>query len=148
MRYPDRRDLFGLPLLLLAGAAAARTNTQDGAAIGGYDPVAYHAGQGPVAGRREFTHRWDGATWRFASADHRDLFAASPERYAPAYGGFCAYAVSEGYTATIEPNAWRLVEGRLYLNYNVATQERWQQDMPGRISRGDANWPDLARGQR
>ncbi len=148
MRRLNRRALIALPLLLATGAAGARTNTQDGAAIGGYDPVAYHAGQGPVAGRREFTHRWDGATWRFASAANRDLFAAMPERYAPAYGGFCAYAVSEGYTATIEPNAWRLVAGRLYLNYSVAVRERWEQDVPGRISRADANWPELARSQR
>ena len=148
MRPLDRRACFALPLLLLPGAAKARTNTQDGAAIGGYDPIAYHDGLGPVAGRREFTHRWDGATWRFASAANRDRFAADPARYAPAYGGFCAYAASEGYTATIEPNAWRLVDGRLYLNYSMAVRDRWEQDRPGRISRADANWPELARSRR
>jgi hypothetical protein len=143
-----RRLLVAAALAFSIGTAEARTNTQGGAAIDGYDPVAYHTESRPVLGKREFTHRWDNATWRFASAQNRDLFAANPQRYAPAYGGFCAYAVSEGYTATIEPNAWRIVDGRLFLNYSTEVRARWEQDASGRISRGDANWPGIARSGR
>jgi YHS domain-containing protein len=108
--------------------------------------VAYFTEGRPMRGRPEFTHQWAGATWRFASAANRDRFAAAPERYAPAYGGFCAWAVSEGYTAPIDPDAWRIVDGRLFLNYDRAVQRQWERDIPGRIARGDANWPRIERG--
>jgi YHS domain-containing protein len=97
-----------------------------------------------VPGRAEFAHDWGGVAWRFASAANRDLFAADPARYAPAYGGFCAYAVSEGYTAPIDPAAWRIVDGRLFLNFDRGVQRRWERDIPGRIARADANWPRVA----
>jgi len=129
---------------LFAQAAAAEVNAENGLAVRGTDVVAYHTEGRPVAGRAEFTHAWRGATWRFASAANRDRFAAEPERYAPAYGGFCAFAVSEGYTAPIDPNAWRIVDGRLFLNFNQSVQRRWAQDIPGRVARADANWPRLA----
>ncbi len=131
-------------MLFPAPARAAQVNAEDGIAVGGTDVVAYVTEGRPVAGRRDFTHEWQGATWQFASAAHRDLFAADPSRYAPAYGGFCAYAVSEGYTAPIDPAAWRIVDGRLYLNYDLAVRRRWARDIPGRIARADANWPGLA----
>ena len=90
-------------LLLPREGRAAQVNAEGGIAVRGTDVVAYATQGRPVAGRAEFAHAWRGATWRFASAAHRDLFAADPERYAPAYGGFCAYAVSEGYTAPDRP---------------------------------------------
>lgn len=131
--------------LLLPGAGrAAEVNAEGGVAVRGTDVVAYATQGRAVAGSAAFAHQWRGATWRFASAAHRDLFAANPERYAPAYGGFCAFAVSEGYTAPIDPNAWRIVDGRLFLNYDRSVQRRWEGDIPGRIARGDANWPALA----
>ena len=129
---------------LFGTAEAAGVNAEGGIAVRGTDVVAYFTEGRPVAGRAEFSHAWRGATWRFASAANRDRFAADPERYAPAYGGFCAFAVSEGYTAPIDPNAWRIVDGRLFLNYNRSVQRRWEQDIPGRVARGDANWPRLA----
>ncbi len=98
---------------------------------------------GRLAGRPEFSHRWNGATWRSASAANRDRFAADPARYAPAYGGFCAYAVARGYTAPIDPDAWRIVDGRLYLNYDLRTRALWERDVPGEIARADRNWPRL-----
>lgn len=128
----------------LGSAKAATVNAEGGIAVSGTDVVAYFTEGRPVAGRAEFTHRWQGAAWRFASAANRDRFAADPARYAPAYGGFCAYAVSEGYTAPIDPAAWKIVEGRLFLNYDRSVQRRWERDIPGRIARGDANWPRLA----
>jgi len=132
--------------VILAGRASAqgRVLAEDGVAIRGFDPVAYFTEGRPVRGSAAFTHEWGGATWRFASAANRDQFAADPGRYAPAYGGFCAFAVSEGYTAPTDPNAWRIVEGRLFLNYDRSVQRRWERDIPGRIARGDANWPRLS----
>ncbi len=131
-------------LLLPHESRAAQVNAEGGVAVRGTDVVAYATRGRAVAGSAAFTHDWRGATWRFATAAHRDLFAADPERYAPAYGGFCAFAVSEGYTAPIDPNAWRIVDGRLYLNFNQSVQRRWEGDIPGRIARGNANWPALA----
>ena len=154
---PHRRAALRgfLAIALAAGAslpAAADTQhrvfAENGVAIRGYDPVAYFTDGKPVRGRPEFHHSWRGATWRFASAAHRDRFAAHPDRYAPAYGGFCAWAVSEGYTAPIDPQAWRIVDGRLFLNYDRNIQRRWEAEMAARISRGDANWPRVERAAR
>jgi hypothetical protein len=131
-------------LLLPGQGRAAQVNAEGGVAVRGTDVVAYVTQGRPVAGSAAFTHDWAGATWRFASAAHRDLFAADPQRYAPAYGGFCAFAVSEGYTAPIDPAAWRIVDGRLFLNYDRAVQRRWERDIPGRIARADARWPELS----
>lgn len=125
-------------------ARASSVNAEDGVAVRGTDVVAYVTEGRAVPGSPAFTQMWQGATWRFASAANRDRFAADPARYAPAYGGFCSYAVSEGYTAPIDPNAWRIVDGRLFLNYDRSVQRRWERDIPGRIARADANWPALA----
>jgi hypothetical protein len=84
-----------------------------------------------------------GATWRFASAEHRDRFAVDPERYAPQYGGYCAWAVSQGYTAKIDPAAWKIVDDKLYLNYSKDVQSQWSSDIPGNIAKADANWPGI-----
>ena len=130
-------------LALALPASAGTVYTKDGAAIEGYDPVAYFNGGRPVAGSSQFQLQWQGATWRFANAANRDAFAAAPERYAPQYGGYCAWAVSQGYTAKIDPDAWRIVDGKLYLNYSKGVQRRWAEDVPGNIAKGDANWPGL-----
>ena len=115
----------------------------NGLAIRGTDPVAYFTQGEPVAGNSEYTYTWNDATWQFASAENRDLFAANPDQYAPQYGGFCAWAVSQGYTASIDPNAWRIVGGKLYLNYSQGIQKRWERDIPGNIRKADANWPEV-----
>lgn len=114
-----------------------------GVAIDGTDPVAYFTEGRPVEGSSKFTHEWNGAKWRFASADNRDAFIAEPERYAPQYGGYCAWAVAKGYTASTDPEAWRIVDGKLYLNYNTQIQARWEGDVPGNIASADANWPKV-----
>jgi hypothetical protein len=138
LAVPLGTRLFG------GSALAARVNADAGLAVRGTDVVAYATEGRPVPGSAAFAHEWQGATWRFASAAHRDRFAADPARHAPAYGGFCAWAVSEGYTAPIDPAAWKIVDGRLFLNYDRAVQRRWERDIPGRIARADANWPRLA----
>ena len=138
-----------LSVLLLSVAAAAMAGSVDpvyqngGLAIRGYDPVAYLEQSTPVKGSARFSYQWRGATWRFASADHRDRFQAEPERYAPQYGGYCAYAVSKGHTASIDPEAWKIVDGKLYLNYSKGVQRKWEQDVPGNIVKADKNWPGL-----
>jgi YHS domain-containing protein len=133
-------------VLSIAPAAAQKVNTSfTGLAIDGYDPVAYFTRNAPVKGTREFTLGFEGATYRFASAEHREQFAKDPARYVPQYGAFCAWAVSRGYTADTDPLAWRIVDGKLYLNYNASVQKQWEQDIPGNISKANANWPALSR---
>ena len=133
--------LLALVFPAIAFAQKAPINTESGAAIRGYDPVAYHRELQPVKGSEQFTASWKGATWRFASAQNRDLFKANPERYAPQYGGYCAYGVAGGYTVGIDPDAWSVVNGKLYLNYSPGVQASWKQDVPGYIRKADANWP-------
>jgi hypothetical protein len=94
-------------------------------------------------GRRELAHDWNGASWLFASESNRAAFKAAPETYAPQYGGYCAYTVSQGYTANIDPEAWSIVDGRLYLNYSKSVRSKWQQDTAGYIAKANANWPKL-----
>lgn len=119
--------------------------SEKGVAIRGTDPVAYFTEGKPVQGKAEFTHKWGDATWQFSSAQNRDLFAKNPEKYAPQYGGFCAWAVSQGYTASTDPNAWKIVDNKLYLNYNSAVQWGWEKDISGNVTKGDKNWPGLAK---
>ena len=152
---PARRvfAVFALAFAMLAGAglmqpaAAGKVWFEGGvfgaAAIRGHDVVAYFTQGKPVEGKRDFSHQWNNTTWRFASAGHRDLFAANPEKYAPQYGGWCAWAVSQGYTASVDPTAWRIVDGKLYLNYSKSVQSQWVQNIPGNIAKGDANWPGI-----
>lgn len=134
-------------LVLLPGCAMAKDPVNQsklgGVAIKGTDPVAYFTMGEPVKGSREFETEWNGATWRFASAEHRDLFMADPEKYAPQYGGYCAWAVSQGYTAGIDPEAWKIVDGRLYLNYSLEVHATWEEDISGFITLADKNYPEL-----
>ena len=120
--------------------------TFGGIAIDGWDPVAYFTDGKPVEGSKAYSFDWNGATWRFASAAHRDLFAQAPEKYAPQYGGYCAWAVSQGYTADIDPEAWKIEDGRLFLNYSLDVQKKWAADIPGNIAKAAANWPKLLAG--
>ena len=129
-----------------AAAAGQINTTLFGTAIEGYDTVAYFTEGRPVKGSRQHTFEWQGATWRFASAEHRDLFAADPHSYAPQYGGYCAYAVANGGTAGIDPDAWSIVDGKLYLNVSKSVQGIWEQDIPGYIARANLNWPSIRAG--
>ncbi|MBL8544662.1 MAG: YHS domain-containing protein [Hyphomonadaceae bacterium] len=110
-------------------------------AVGGYDPVAYFTDGRAVRGVEQYRTTYQGYEYRFASAAHLAAFRADPARYLPQYGGYCAWAVSQGYTAPGNPNNWRVVDGRLYFNYNGEIQQRWEQDIPGHIREADTNWP-------
>lgn len=112
-------------------------------AIEGYDPVAYFADGAPAKGSKQHQLEWHGANWRFASAEHLEAFRAAPEKYAPQYGGYCAWAVAQNSTAGIDPAAWRIVDDKLYLNYSKDVQQKWVQDIAGNIAAADANWPGL-----
>jgi YHS domain-containing protein len=118
-----------------------------GVAILGYDPVAYFSEGAAVKGDSRFTAQWQGATWHFASAANRDAFAAAPESYAPQYGGWCAFGATEGYAAETDPvEAWTIVDGKLYLNWDKDVKSQWSQDIPGNLSKSESNWPAIQAG--
>jgi hypothetical protein len=132
---------------IVAGAAAYQKSpvnvSRGDLALQGYDAVGYWTSGQPTKGSVSFEHRWNDAVWRFSTAANRDQFAKDPARYAPEFGGYCAYAVSRGYTADIDPNAWRIVDDRLYLNYSKRVQKLWEEDVPGNIAKGRQNWPGV-----
>jgi YHS domain-containing protein len=119
------------------------TGIVKGVAAGGHDTVAYFTEGKPVAGSDQFTAEHDGAKWRFANAANRDAFKADPAKYAPQYGGYCAYAVSQNYTAKGDPEAWSVVDGKLYLNYNKAVRATWEKDKVAYIVKANGNWPSV-----
>lgn len=119
------------------------TGLVEGVAVGGYDPVAYFTEGRPRRGDPSISLTHDGAEWHFASIDNRAAFMADPARYAPQFGGYCAYAVAEGYTAKGEPDVWDIVDGKLYLNYSRGVQRTWKRDVPGYVASGEKNWPGL-----
>lgn len=116
----------------------------EGVAINGYDAVAYFSEGKPVEGSDAHTLRWRDATWRFASAANRDAFAVEPERYAPQYGGFCAFAMAQGQKVRTDPAAFSIVDDKLYLNYDRPVRERWEADRDGLIEAADQRWPKVA----
>ncbi|MEM9447730.1 MAG: YHS domain-containing (seleno)protein [Cyanobacteria bacterium P01_E01_bin.6] len=109
----------------------------------GYDPVAYFTEEQPVEGSSTFQYEWNGSVWQFSSAENLAAFTNDPDAFAPQYGGYCAKALSEGNLASIDPTAWRIVDGKLYLNYSAAVQQQWTQDIPGNIALADGNWPEI-----
>lgn len=117
--------------------------TKAGVAAQGYDVVSYFTAGQPAQGKPEFTHTYQGATFQFSSAANRDAFAREPAKYAPQYGGYCAWAVSHGYTAPSDPAAFKIVDGKLYLNYNKDVQKKWEAEQGDLIGKANANWPGL-----
>ena len=140
-------DIRVLILFLVVGFVdmthASQFFERNGLAIDGYDPVAYFTEMKPVKGMSEFHADYQGSTFQFVSALHRDAFMADPEKYAPQYGGYCAYGMARGYKAKIDPVAFSVVRDKLYLNYNEAIRGRWLSDVPGYIQTADANWPEV-----
>jgi len=132
--------LFGFLLVSLLGPAAWGDETR--LSISGYDPVAYFTDGKPVLGSSEFEYVWHDARWRFASAAHRDLFVKDPEQYAPQYDGYCAMGVAwqQPHKDTVDPNAWAIVEGKLYLTHTSRSLAAWQEKAAENIKRGDQNW--------
>jgi YHS domain-containing protein len=128
--------LIGLP----ASAGSLVSQSFSGIAIKGYDPVAYFTENKAIKGSDEFTHRWLGATWNFASAEHMEMFKADPINYLPQYGGYCAASMKDSATYEADPEAWRIVDGMLYLNYSTRLMTKWAKDIPGNISVANEKW--------
>jgi YHS domain-containing protein len=144
-----QRFLFILAALLVLALAlsfstrASEVHLTGGVAIKGHDPVAYFNGGKPQRGQADLRHEHGGATYLFATTQNRDAFKASPERYLPRYGGYCAFGVAGGYKADIDPAAFSIVDGKLYLNYNATVQRDWSKDTAGFIRKADARWPEV-----
>jgi YHS domain-containing protein len=138
-------------LLLLATFSFAQSKTfkpvysTDAGAIQGYDPVAYFTEGKAVKGQADISLEWGGGAWHFASIAHRDSFQLKPEQYAPVYGGFCAFGWSRGYPAKTDPDAWSIVDGKLYLNYNADVKADWDKKRAYYIQKADANWLEASR---
>jgi YHS domain-containing protein len=130
-----------LALVLPASADSPAFFARNGAAIDGYDTVAYFTAGQAVKGRQGIAVEWKGATWRFATQANREAFEADPRAYAPQYGGYCAYAVSRGHVAPTDPLAWKIVDGKLYLAYNPGVIGAWTQDLAVNLRLGDTYWP-------
>ncbi|WP_425389553.1 YHS domain-containing (seleno)protein [Ekhidna sp.] len=118
--------------------------TNDGA-IKGYDPVAYFNQGEPIKGNESFTYKWKEADWHFSSQENLEAFKADPKKYAPQFGGYCAYGVSKGSLYKIDPDAWKIVEGKLYLNYSKGIQNKWEADRDALIKKAEENWPGVVK---
>ena len=138
--------IFALAAPTLAAKSEIYTGFLSSVAVGGHDPVAYFPEKQPVKGSDKFELKHKGVTWRFASRANREKFRADPAAFAPKYGGYCAWAVSQGSTAPIDPDAWAVHKGKLYLNYSKPVQWRWAFDKDGNIAKGDTNWPKIKAG--
>jgi YHS domain-containing protein len=114
-----------------------------GTAINGYDPVAYFLQNKAVPGNDSYSTEWSGSKWKFISQANLDSFKIAPERYAPQYGGYCAYGCSENHKSPTDPNAFTIVGGKLYLNYSLKVKEFWLKDTSGKIKAADGYWPAL-----
>ena len=111
--------------------------------LGGYDPVSYFIEAKPARGSGYYVTVHDGVTYAFASEAHLKLFTANPQKYLPAYGGYCAYGVAVGKKFVTDPEVWKIVDGILYLNLDKGIQHKWEKDIPGHIRKANANWPDI-----
>lgn len=134
--------LLGISMPLLAKDAIS-TSAFNNRAISGYDAVSYFSESGPVKGSRKFKTNYMDAEWRFATQQNLDTFLQAPEKYAPQYGGYCAWAVSNGSTAKSDPLQWHIHEDKLYLNYNADIKSKWETDKLNHIEQANKNWPGL-----
>ena len=139
--------LIFISLILFSASAYAVDPTYtalfSNKAIKGYDTVAYFTENKPVKGSEDFSFEYKGAQWLFSSAENKALFEANPEKYAPQYGGYCAYAVAQNSTASIKPELFTIHNGKLYLNYNSSINDKWNADIDSYIEAADKNWPNI-----
>lgn len=124
-------------------AQTSATFIESGKAIRGYDPVAYFTRGKAVKGSDQFVYQWNNANWHFSSKENMELFKAHPEKYAPQYGGYCAFGLSRGYKAPTAADAWTIDNGKLYLNYNLKVREEWNKERQQRIDKADKNWSGI-----
>lgn len=136
-------SIFAVLLTVAAAPAWAVDVTHSTPGISGYDPVAYFTEGKPVKGSGYHVAEYRGVTYAFASKEHKNMFEANPEKYLPAYGGYCAYGVAVGKKFVSDPEAWKIVQGRLYLNLDRDIQSKWAKDIPGYIKKSEANWKEI-----
>jgi len=134
--------MSSLLLLLSTGVSAMAVEKSHihTVAIKGYDPVAYFKVGKALRGDGSFAFQWRDMTWYFLTKENRDLFATYPEKYAPQYDGYCAWAMTEARKAETDPKVWKIVDGKLYLNCSEAAYDKWSRDIPGNIKKADTNW--------
>ena len=120
---------------------------RDGVALRGYDPVSYFTEGKPQPGLPAHSYVYKGSKFQFASADNQKLFVENPDKYAPQFGGFCSYGTAQGYKVSTQPDAFSVVDGKLYLNYNREVVKIWQQDVPGNIAKAEENWPEVSKAE-
>ncbi len=142
MKYSKYLALVILTFAVLSGNARAADNIQSVGAVG-YDVVSYFTDAKAVKGTTENALNFYGTTYLFSSKEHQDAFVADPAKYLPQYGGYCAYGMSLSKKFPVDPEAWKIVDGKLYLNLSKAVQTRWQEDIPGNIAKANANWPKV-----
>jgi YHS domain-containing protein len=144
LRLPRLVITLAAMFVLSAPTWAGEFFEKDGAALRGYDAVAYFSDKKPVQGLAEHKADYKGSVFHFASKANRDAFVADPEKYAPQYDGFCAFGMAGGYKAATDPAAFTIVDGKLYLNYNRDVQKQWSSDIPGFVVKADKNWPTVS----
>lgn len=135
-----------LAILSLSATAQKKVNTDKrSVAISGYDPVAYFTENAAREGKKEIVYEHNGAIYQFVTEANRKLFIENPDKYLPQFGGWCAFGMSEGYKAPVDPKAFTVSDGRLYLNYNLNVREEWLKDKEARIKKAEANWPSVSK---
>lgn len=130
-------------ILISAHAQSVEIFTTKDGAINGYDPIAYFKEGQAVKGKNEFSTVWKGARWLFSSEQNLETFKSGPEKYAPQYGGYCAYGASEGHKSPTQADAFTIVNDKLYLNYNKDVKQEWNKNQQERIQKADETWPTL-----
>lgn len=133
-------------LTVTAGTALAGDFFEkDGVALRGYDPVAYFSVGMPVKGAAAHHYQYKGSTFYFASSANERSFVRDPEKYVPQFGGFCALGTANGYKVSTQPDAFAVVDGKLYLNHDLKVLARWKEDVPGNITQAEKNWPEVSK---
>jgi YHS domain-containing protein len=130
-------------LIVQANAQSSEVFAPGGTAINGYDAVAFFKESKPVKGSPTYSYQYKDATWLFSSKEDLDAFASAPEKYAPQYGGYCAYGTSQGHKASTEADTWTIVNNKLYFNYNKQVKQMWVKDQAHLIEVADQKWPEV-----
>ena len=143
-----KKVLFTIFVMTLTLPLVAQTKTllnldRAGLAIQGYDPVAFFTDGKPVKGNPELSYQYTGATYHFASEEHREAFKSEPVKYEPQFGGYCAYGVSRNKLVKIDVDAFQIVDGKLLLQYSKGVRDDFNKDQQGNLAKANANWPEL-----
>lgn len=144
MRNLQNQLVLAIGVLLMAfSIQATAVESTSVVGVAGYDLVSYHAGKKPLQGNGNHVVRHEGVNYLFASRGNAETFKADPDKYLPAYGGYCAFGVAVGKKFVGDPTVWEVVDGTLYLNLDNGIKKLWAQDIPGHIAKAEENWPQI-----